>query len=186
MSAIFFQKDRGKSTCSSVHLEPGRPKAFGSAVPGIGDFAPFLTWNDIQQHFGPRFAITRIKAADIGHVRTVHADDEIELVKIIGVQLATTIAGNVYALLACLVHAAGVRWFTYVIVGRTGAIHLDFETALAGSLAESGFGKRGTADIAETDEQYLDQGIPPKNVPYWPSGHSLDYHEPLAVRQDEK
>ena len=43
-----------------------------------------------------------------------------------------------------------------------------------------------TADIAETDEQNLDQGITSKNVSYWPSGHSLDYHETLAVRQDEK
>ena len=51
---------------------------------------------------------------------------------------------------------------------------------------EHPFGGGRTADIAETDEQYLDQGIPSKNVPYWPSGHLLDYHEPLAVRQDEK
>ena len=36
----------------------------------------------------------------------------------------------------------------------------------------------------------LTKASPPKTfpftIPYWPSGQPLDYHEPMAVRQDEK
>lgn len=101
-----------------------------------------------------RFRSLRFPPVDVGHVRLVHAEDEIEPVEVLPGQLLCRMA-EPYAVVSEHAHRPVVRRRAHVPPAGAGALGVPLvrHAVLSGHLFEHGLGHRRPTNVAQTDEQ---------------------------------